>query len=276
MKSKYILLFFLLLLLANISFATVKLPYFFGDNMVLQQQSEPAVWGWAKAGSNVIITTSWNKKKYTVKADESGNFKTKISTPSPGGPYEITVSDGEAITLKNILIGEVWLCSGQSNMEMPMKGFKDQPIINSNDVILHSANNSIRLYTVPRSVKLQPQDTSKNATWKIAEPEAVSNFSATAYYFGRLLNQTLNVPVGLINISYGGSPVEAFMDINTLQTSFPDIKIPPDSEPKPTNKHATTLYNGMLKPFLGLVPFGTRAKAITTVLCNTKHCSPPL
>ena len=217
-----------LLLIFNfyfLQFATPKLPYFFSDNMVLQQQSNPAIWGWGKTGNRISITTSWNKKKYTVVADASGNWKTAVSTPSAGGPYEITISDGSPITLHNILIGEVWLCSGQSNMEMAMKGFKDQAIIGSNDAIVHSANNNIRLYIVPRSVKSSQQDTSKNSPWKIAEPESVANFSATAYYFGKILNEMLHVPIGLVNISYGGSPVEAFMSADALK-DFPEIKIP--------------------------------------------------
>jgi sialate O-acetylesterase len=240
----------LLSFISTITKATPKLPYFFSDNMVLQQQSEPAIWGWSKAGTLVTITTSWNKKKYTTTADASGKWKTKIVTPAAGGPYDITINDGTPTVLKNVLIGEVWLCSGQSNMEMPMKGFKDQPILGSNDAIFNSANDNIRLYTVPRSVKLEPQDTSKNSPWKIAEPETVSNFSATAYYFGKLLYDKLHIPIGLVNISYGGSPVEAFMDAKTL-TDFPEIKLPSANELKPNNRTPTTLFNGMLNPFIG-------------------------
>ncbi len=219
--------------------------------MVLQQQSEPAIWGWAKAGSRVSVLTSWNNKTYTATTDDSGKWKTKIATPAAGGPYEITVSDGSPVIIRNILIGEVWLCSGQSNMEMPMKGFKDQPVAGSNDAVFRSANNNIRLYIVPRSVKLSPQDTSKNSPWKMAEPESVSNFSATAYYFGKILNEMLHVPIGLVNISYGGSPVEAFMDAKTLAADFPEIKLPAADEPKANNKTPTTLFNGMLNPFIG-------------------------
>ena len=238
------------LLVCNLALATPKLPYFFSSNMVLQQQSEPAIWGWAKAGSRITILTSWNKKTYNVTTDESGKWKTKIATPVAGGPYEITVSDGTPLTLQNVLIGEVWLCSGQSNMEMPMKGFKDQPILGSNEAVFNSANPNIRLYTVPRSVKLEPQDTSKNSPWKLAEPESVSNFSATAYYFGKILQEMLHVPIGLVNISYGGSPVEAFMDAKTL-ADFPEIKLPALTDTKANNKTPTTLFNGMLNPFLG-------------------------
>ncbi|HSC55091.1 MAG TPA: sialate O-acetylesterase [Phnomibacter sp.] len=231
--------------------AAIKLPYFFSDNMVLQQQSNAAIWGWASANSQVQITTSWNKAKVTTRADAEGKWKTTVATPTAGGPYTITISDGAAITLKNVLIGEVWLCSGQSNMEMPMKGFRDQPILGGNDAIVESANDQIRIYTVPRSVQRKPQDTSKASPWKLCAPEAISNFSATAYYFGKLLQAQLHVPIGLVNISYGGSPVEAFMDAETLK-QFPEIQVPsPTDTGKLTNQNATVLYNGMLKPFLG-------------------------
>ena len=248
------LLFFLILFFIlgkKASFATITLPAFFSDNMVLQQQTGVAIWGWAKENSIVQITTSWNRKKYTAQADASGKWKLKISTPAAGGPYEIKISDGKPMILNNVMIGEVWLCSGQSNMEMPMKGFRDQPVFGSNDAIFNSANNNIRLYIVPRSVQLQPQDTSKNSSWKIAAPETVNNFSATAYYFARILQQQLKVPVGIVSISYGGSPAEAFMSEAALK-EFPEIKIPKaDSSKRVNNKTATTLYNGMLHPFIG-------------------------
>lgn len=231
------------------SMAGIELPWFFGDNMVLQQQTKAAIWGQAKASSTVTIIPSWSKKKYTVKADAGGKWKTQIETPVAGGPYTIRVSDGDAITLNNVLIGEVWLCSGQSNMEMPMKGYKDQPILNSNDAIFNSANDQLRFYVVPRSTKLNAQDTSKKYDWKIANPETTAGFSATAYHFGKLLQERLKVPVGLVNISYGGSTAEAWMNKATLQELFPEIKIP-DTD-KPDNRTPTALYNGMLHPFIG-------------------------
>lgn len=250
-RNRFSVLLLLFVLIGLQVSATIKLPAFFSDNMVLQQKTNAAIWGWAKAGSTVHITTSWNKAKYNVKTDADGKWKTKVATPEAGGPYSITISDGTTVTLNNILIGEVWLCSGQSNMEMPMKGFKDQPVAGSNDAVFHSTNSNIRLYTVPRSVQRTPQDTSKSSPWKLAEPETVSNFSATAYYFGKMLYEQLHVPIGLVNISYGGSPVEAFMDAETLK-KFPEIKIPsPTDTVKLNNRVATVLYNGMLKPFIG-------------------------
>ena len=124
--------------------AEVKLPAIFGDNMVLQQQTEAAIWGKAAVNSAVKVTTSWNNKSYTAHADKDGNWKLKVSTPAAGGPYNVTISDGKAMTLKNVMIGEVWVCSGQSNMEMPMKGFKNQPVTGSNDYVSTSSNAQIR------------------------------------------------------------------------------------------------------------------------------------
>ncbi|MBD0285392.1 MAG: sialate O-acetylesterase, partial [Flavisolibacter sp.] len=141
-------------LFLNLSFtvdAAVKLPFIFTDNLVLQQQTQVALWGWASAGKTVTVIPSWNKKRYTAKADASGKWKLKVETSVAGGPYEISFSDGKAIKLANILIGEVWVCSGQSNMEMPMKGFRGQPVVGSNEAILKSKNKNIRLYTVPKS-----------------------------------------------------------------------------------------------------------------------------
>lgn len=233
------------------SYADIKPASIFTDHMVLQQKAEVAVWGWAKEGSTVRLTPSWDNKKYSVNADAQGKWKLKITTPKAGGPYEITISDGIALTLKDILIGEVWFCGGQSNMEMPMKGFKSQPILGSNEAILKSTNSQIRVYTVPRSSVTEKQDNSKPSNWKLAAPESVANFSATAYYFGRLLSEMLQVPVGLINDSYGGSSVEAWMSPDLLK-SFPEVKIPAKTDViKEVSRTPTTLYNGMLYPVIG-------------------------
>ena len=246
------ILLFILFAFGNlIAEAKIVLPPFFADYMVLQQQTNVAIWGWTKAGSTVQLSCTWNKKKYGTSADANGKWKLSIATPAAGGPYEITISDGESLTLKNILIGEVWLCSGQSNMEMPMKGYRDQPIKGSNDAVFQSANNQIRLYTVPRAVKTFIQDSTRKADWQIAGSETVNNFSAVAYHFGRILQGRLNVPIGLINISYGGSSAEAWMSPEALK-AFPELTIPSlaDSS-KVNNRTPTTLYNGMLKPFIG-------------------------
>lgn len=247
---KFLTALCLLLTMPFLSQATLQLPWFFSDNMVLQQQSAPSIWGWTDKKNAVTVTTSWNNKKYTARPDEKGKWKVAIATPKAGGPYEITVSDGQSIKIKNILIGEVWICSGQSNMEMPLKGFSNQPINHSNDIIFNAANDQIRLYNIPRSTQPTPLDTSKKFSWKISNPEDVANFSATGYTFGKFLYDQLKVPIGLINVSYGGTPVEAFMDAASVKTyNFP---LPaPNDKSRLSNKIATVVYNGMVHPVIG-------------------------
>ena len=248
---KRVLFILLSLSFPHLLFAAIRLPSFFSDNMVLQQNTDAAIWGWADAGSTVRLHPSWSKKSFTIKTGTDGRWKIKIPTPAAGGPFQLTISDGKPIVIKNILAGEVWFCSGQSNMEMPMKGFRDQPILGSNDAIFHSANDQLRIYTVARAVERSAKDTTKTSFWKEAAPESITNFSATAYYFGRLLQQQLKVPVALIHDSYGGSPAEAFMNAESLK-EFPEIAIPaPGGTEKLTNKNATTLYNGMIQPIMG-------------------------
>ncbi len=231
--------------------AQVKLAGLFTDNMVLQQQSSVPVWGWDKAGTSISIQTSWDKKVYKAIADADGKFMLKVATPVAGGPYELTVNDGKPVTLKNVLIGEVWLCAGQSNMEIPVKGYKSQPILNSNEAILESANKNIRLFNVPRGSRTTLQTDIKPSQWQEASPASVAKFSAVGYYYGRLLNKMLNVPVGLICCAYAGSSVQAWMDANVLKP-FPEIKIPgPTDSIKEVSRTPTTLYNAMLHGVIG-------------------------
>ena len=231
--------------------AQPKLAALFTDNLVLQQQSTVQVWGWDKPNTAITLSNTWSKTIYKAIAAADGKFTFKIATPIAGGPYQLTVTDGKPITLTNILIGEVWICTGQSNMEMPMKGFKGQPILNTNELILTSKNKNIHLYTVPRSSVTVPQKDSKPSQWKEADPESVANFSATGYYFGRLVNKVLDVPVGLIHCSYSGSSIQAWMDAQTLG-AFPEIKVPAKGDTiKNLSRTPTTLYNGMLYPILG-------------------------
>ena len=231
--------------------ADVKLPAIFGDNMVLQQQSQVAVWGWAKPNVNVSVTGSWNKKTYNAKSDAKGYWRVKIETPAAGfTPYTLTISDGKTVTIGNILIGEVWVCSGQSNMEMPMRGFRNEPIEGGPEAIATSANPGIRCFTVRKMSKAAPQDDCTGA-WEIAGPQTTPGFTATGYFFARLINQTLNVPVGLIHTSWGGSRIEAWMTPNSLK-DIPEKPIPAsDADIKVQNGTPTVLYNGMLHPILG-------------------------
>ncbi|WP_439697334.1 sialate O-acetylesterase [Mucilaginibacter sp. AW1-7] len=249
--KKLIVLFAPILFLYAAANAQVKLASVFTSNMVLQQQSNVPIWGWDKPGSSVTVNTSWNKKSYKTRANAGGKWMVKITTPVYGGPYTVTISGGNTIRLDNVLIGEVWLCTGQSNMEIPMKGYKSQPISGSADAILRSANSNIHIYTVPRSSVTETQENSKPSEWHVASPEFVANFSATGYYFGRLLNDILHIPIGLISDCYGGSSAEAWMDAEGLK-DFPEIKIPAKTDSiKAVSRTPTTLFNGMLNPVIG-------------------------
>lgn len=243
----------IILLLGSLQInAKIKLPALFSDNMMLQQKENPPIWGWAEKNANISIKTSWNSKIYKTKADASGKWKTELQTPSFGGPYTIEVVEGtEKVIIKNVLIGEVWLCSGQSNMEMPLKGFPGQPVRNGNEIIVRSTNTNIRLITVPRATVLEPKDDFEGK-WEVASPKSTANFSATAWYFGSLLQEVLQVPVGLIHVAYGGSSMEAWMNQEMLK-DFASAKIPTTKEElaKDPNRVPTTLFNGMLSPVIG-------------------------
>ena len=251
MRNRSIFIMFMLVLSVFFLQAEIKMPAVFGDNMVLQQQTEVAIWGWAKVHSSVKVTTSWNNKSYSTRADKEGYWKVMVKTPAASfTPYKVTVSDGQKITLNNVLIGEVWLCSGQSNMEMPMSGWTGQPIENGPEDIINSTNFGIRCFTMERASKATPQ-TMCQGNWEVADVGTTPRFTATGYYFGRLLNKVLNFPIGLIHTSWGGSRIEAWMTPASLK-DIPEKKIPKtDTEIKIENGSPTVLYNGMLHPIVG-------------------------
>lgn len=255
MQKKY-LSTALCLLLAQAAAATVKLPAFFSDNMVMQRQADCRLWGTADAGKTVKVTTSWDKKTYRVLADKDGNWELMVRTPQAGGPYAMTFDDGEQTRIGNIMMGELWLCGGQSNMEMPMKGYKNQPVEGAADAILHSKNAGIRLFTVKRQATIAPQR-DVQGEWQEARPESVREFSATAYYFGRLLQEQLGVPVGLLVTAWGGSACEAWMKADWLK-AFPTVVLPQTQGDvtKTKQRCPSALYNGMLYPLIGVAMAG--------------------
>ena len=180
-----------LLCYATVTFSQTKLPAFFSDNMVLQQQSNVPFWGKSIPNKSIIVKTSWDNKEYRVKVNQDSTWKVKVSTPiASQKSYTVTVVAEKKITIKNVLIGEVWLCSGQSNMEMPMKGYKNQPITGALDDIVHSSNNNIRCFTVKRNSRLEKQS-DLQGNWDIASPNTTPSFTATGYYFARLLQQEI-------------------------------------------------------------------------------------
>lgn len=260
MKAKIILFLFAFLLSVPV-LAEVRLPKMFADGMVLQQQTQVRLWGWCDKSRQVVVTTSWNDRSYNAVSDQDGRFEVTVQTPEAGGPYEVTLNDGTQCRLRNVYIGEVWLCSGQSNMEMVMKGYKAQPVEGATEELLQCSDSLLRLFTVDRAASLTPQrDVAGN--WQAAQVESVRNFSATAYFFGRALRRMLGVPVGLICTAYGGSACEAWMRPEWLQPfcapySSPKtgttVTLPADDADvkKLQQRCPTALYNGQLAPLVG-------------------------
>ncbi|RZS74807.1 sialate O-acetylesterase [Pseudobacter ginsenosidimutans] len=226
----------------------LKLPAIIASNMVLQQQTNTPLWGSAAPNATIAVQTSWNMKKYTSRADAKGNWKLMVSTPKAGGPYSITISDGKPVMLKNVMIGEVWLCSGQSNMEMPVKGFRNQPILAAEETILEGKNNNIRLFRVERTTALEPVK-DVTAEWEVSSPKGVRDFSAVGYGFAKILQQQLDVPVGIIQATWGGTPIQGWMSESNLK-EFPESPLPAHRTVINKN-HPEVLYNGMIHPLIG-------------------------
>lgn len=229
--------------------AKVTLPEILSDNMVLQQNATVNLWGKAVPGKTIEVRPSWDMQTVRAQADAHGNWLAKLQTPAATfSPQTISISDGEEITLGNILIGEVWLASGQSNMEMPLNGFWNNPIKDANETIALSAQNTgIRFATVPKTAAHTPQETVKGA-WKVSNPENAPWFSATAYHFAVTLSRSLNVPVGIIVCAWGGSRVESWVS-RAIAETYPDIDLSPKGiEAEEEWKRPVLMYNGMLKP----------------------------
>lgn len=251
-KKRLQTLFILLFIAQGLVPGQLRLPSIFGDHMVLQQDSKVAIWGWSASDDPVTVVPSWDGTGHSAQPDRNGRWQLYLETPVAGGPFSLTVSAGDGKTeMKDVMTGEVWICSGQSNMEMPMKGYLGQPVMNSTMDILNSANDGIRLITVPRKGSSEATE-DFDGDWVTASPATVAGFSATAWYFGRLLHEVLGVPVGLIHDSYGGSCVQAWMS-RDIARPFGDIPVPArgDSISGAPNLTPTGLFYGMLHPVIG-------------------------
>ena len=291
--KRVVLILSLVLLLVNVGavFADVKLPAVISDNMVLQRGMEVPIWGWAEPGENISVMASWQGRGCSTKADKDGKWMVKIFQSIAGGPFEITIVGKNTIKIENVLVGEVWVCSGQSNMQMSVRSSAM-----AEQEIAAADYPDIRLFTVERKVAEQPQSDC-TGSWASCSPQTVPAFSAVAYYFGRKLHKELNVPVGLIHTSWGGTPAEAWTskDVLELDVEFEPIlkrysdvvaKYPqakreyeqkmnewekavaragaegkePPRKPRapigPVNPHSPAgLYNAMIAP---LIPYGIR------------------
>ncbi|MBK7437555.1 MAG: sialate O-acetylesterase [Saprospiraceae bacterium] len=251
-STLYSLTAVLLLLFVNPVYSEVKLPAIISSNMVLQRNSTVVLWGWASANEKIYIRTSWLKDQANLEANKEGNWRIELKTTNSKAPQSIKIkSKNSDIKLQNVLFGEVWLCSGQSNMTQPVRGYVGQPTIGSNRAVIKSHNPNLMLFTVERTGSKTPlKDVEKYIAWQQASPESVIDFSAIGYFFGQQLQEILDVPVGIIHSSWGGSLVEAWMSKEALST-FQKINIE-DANLEKANRVQTALFNAMIRP---LIPY---------------------
>ena len=196
-----------LLLFANDADARINLPSLFADHMVLQQQTSVPIWGWAACSEEITICGSWNNIPVKSSSDNHASWEALLQTPQAGGPYSILIyGENDSLVINDVLIGEVWLASGQSNMEWPMAKLEM-----AKEEIDEANNPSIRLFQVEKRTAAFPQQDVKGQ-WRICTPASVEDFSAVAYYFARKLQQELNVPIGVINSSWGGTGAEVWVN----------------------------------------------------------------
>ncbi len=218
MKNNVLFVFSCLLTFVS-AYGKVTLPGWMTSNMVLQQQSELKLKASASPGATVELLTSWNRKTTKTVAAADGTFTMTINVPKAGGPYYLKFSDGEATVIENVMIGEVWFCSGQSNMEMPVKGWGK--VKNYEQEVRDANYPLIRLFQVKQVTAFTPQtDVPYGHTngWAVCTPESVEEFSATAYFFARTVSQKLGIAVGVVNSSWGGTPAETWTSHEALKT----------------------------------------------------------
>ncbi|MGN6212270.1 sialate O-acetylesterase [Parafilimonas sp.] len=246
--------FIILLFISLYAKSNIRLPDVINNNMVLQQQSEVKLWGWGEPNEKVAVTTSWDNKTYApVTVSGNAEWELKIKTPAAGGPYKITLAANNKILLSNVMIGEVWVCSGQSNMEMcgnwGLQDIKQElPVANHAD---------IRFFKIAKATASFPQ---KNCTgnWDICDSNTLKEFSAVAYFFGKHLQQKMNVPIGLIEAAWGGTSAEVWTPDSIIQR---DTFLQQASAKIAANGQCPNLpgyaYNAMIAPITNFSVAGT-------------------
>lgn len=252
-KTLYPLLAVCLLLFIQSVNAEIKLPAIVSSDMVLQRNTTVVLWGWADASEKISIEASWLDEELKVKADGDGNWRLEVKTTDSRVPQWMTLkSKNSDISLENILFGEVWICSGQSNMQQPLTGYNGQPTFGATEAILYANNPNLRLFTVDRAGSKDPrEDVGRYTGWQQASPANVGGFSAVAYFFGKQLNEVLDVPVGMIHTSWGGSSVQAWISKEVIST-YQEVDLEDVDIKEGTNHIPTALYNAMIHP---LIPY---------------------
>ena len=241
---KKLLIVLLLHLFYLSAIADVRLPSIIGSHMVLQQNSKVKIWGWSAPAESITITVGWDTTTYVTKGSRGATWVTEINTPAAGGPFIIKIKGANEIVLEDVMIGEVWLCGGQSNMEWSA----DQGLQQSKDEAPNAKNKNIRFFYVPKSTSSTPQD-NVSARWVVCNSEDMLHFSAIGYFFGKQVQGTTGFPVGLINSNWGGTPAEVWTpaDVVSNDPVLRDAanKIPPfDWWPNKSGE----AYNAMIYP----------------------------
>ena len=272
--------------------ADVKLPAILSDNMVLQQHTKVNIWGKAAPSEKIMIIPSWEKKTYTTQADSNGKWSVKIRTPKASNNQSITIQANNTIKIKNVLIGEVWLCSGQSNMDFPIaksKGWRTG-IVDEEKEMKDADYPEIRLFHVTQKLSPEQELDDCEGEWMICNPDNLKDFSAVAFFFGRDLFKNLQVPIGLIQSTWGGTHAESWTKMSVIKNdpiyadllknyyksrdNYPNdlkrykedsikyemekskgdenLKVPKKPQGIYHNKALATLWNGMINP---LVPY---------------------
>jgi len=237
--------------------AAIKLPAIVSSHMVLQRNTKVVLWGWADANEKISVKTSWISGTRKIQADSLGNWRLEVLTTNSREPQTISVKSKESdILLEDILFGEVWLCSGQSNMYQPIKGYGDNnPTSDAMMARARAGNPELRLFTVGRvGAKAPLKDLKEFTSWQPSSPTGVSNFSAVAWFFGQQLQEIMDVPVGLIHTSWGASTVEAWISEEVL-SNYQEVNLDHIVLKGDERRLPTILYNAMIHP---LIPYKIR------------------
>ena len=242
------LFIFLVMICSNmIVNAQTHVASFFSDGMILQQQKSINIWGIDSAGTKIHVLSSWGETSQAT-TSTNGKWKLQLTTPTAGGPHAITIKGSSIVTINDVLIGEVWVCSGQSNMQVPLSCGLDGNFIKGGlDAIVNSKNDRIRFFTVKQNSSLKPLDNVKGR-WEKAAPSTSGSFSAVGYFFAQQLEKVLDVPIGIVVAAWGSSTAEAWSDDKTLHDL--GITIPNEIAEMP-QKTPTVLYNAMMQPLIG-------------------------
>ncbi len=246
--------FFIVMICFSLSsYSNIRLPHIISSNMVLQQQSKVNIWGWADPSEKITVTTSWDNKSYPVISSGNAKWKVVVETPIAGGAYTITLKGNNSIVLSNVMIGEVWICSGQSNMEMCGKWGLE----NIKAELPAAYNNNIRFFRIEKSTALYPQDDCE-AQWVVCDSNTLETFSAVGYFFGKNLTRELNVPIGLVEAAWGGTTAEVWTPDSIVNTNKilkeAASKIPPTGMCPTVAGYA---YNAMIAPITNYAIAGT-------------------